>query len=149
MSHIPLRAIYICLGGRIRCLRVVRKCDLVLHVCQGYVTPKYATKLSRYSSPTSHQLAIANGHSANTQCTALYTPLPLYPHHHGCPLFSSPFNYIYTPFRMYPLHIVLIKDQIAISQTRTFVYDVVAYNILNKNNSRLLLHSYNISNLSK
>ena len=58
------------------------------------------------------------------------------------------------PFKMNPLHIVLtylpLKDQMAISQTCTFVHDVAAYiYILNKNNSRLLLHSYNISNLSK
>ena len=50
------------------------------------------------------------------------------------------------PFKMNPLHIVLtylpLKDQMAMSKTCTFVHDVAAYNILNKNNSTVCVLIY-------
>ena len=99
-----------------------------------YTLPTYTTLL--YCYPVKKHLELHNCNPTHflfkfttiLHNTTPYTPLLLYPHHHGCPSLSSPFNC------SFPLHIVLIiisylplRDQMAMSQICTFLHDVVAY----------------------
>ena len=63
--------------------------------------------------------------------TAPYTLLLLHPHHHGCPSFSSQFSCSFqdvSPPHCIKNHVLFtLEDQMAISQTCTFMHDVVAY----------------------